>query len=223
MSASFAGAQYIALPETQNMGANWTLAVIASHNSIANSACAAMVSINNTSQGSVEYSFSCYFRGDTGGDPVQNRWVENAGARSVVANSAAGYNANELTSIIARGNTSTSGSIFRNGVKTDAVSSGTMTGFGALQLTVGALVIFSNVYQEFLTGDAAMVGYWPVTLTDDECISLAKGFPPRRVRPQSLSHYLPLVRDRMDRRAGSTLTVSGTPPGVSVHPRSYGF
>lgn len=222
MARSFGGASYIAAAETLNPGITWTMCVIASHNSIANSACALMLSLTNTSQGTVENSISCYFRGDTVGDPVQNRYVDN-GVGSTSTNSSTGYSANTPTSIVVRSNSTTSLSVFKDGVKGTDGTTAARDGFSASQLTIGVGIIFNAIYQEYITGDACMVGLWNATLTDAECISLGKGFPPRRVRPQSLIRYLPLVRDAIDVKKGGSLTLSGTPPGVSAHPRCYGF
>lgn len=221
MARSFGGSSYIAAAETMNPSSAWTMAIVASHNSIANAASALMLSITNTSQGSVENSISCYFRGDTGGDPVQNRCVDNGVGG--VSNSGTGYSANTLTSIVARSNSTTSLSVFKDGVKGTDGTTASRDGFASNQLTIGSGIIFSGTYAEYITGDACMVGLWSVALTDDECASLGKGFPPRRIRPQSLVRCLPLVRDAIDIRKGGSLTLSGTPPGVSVHARSYGL
>jgi len=77
-----------------------------------------------------------------------------------------------------------------------------------------------------LTGSACSVAIWDVALTADECKSLNAGFPPRRVRPQSLKVYAPLVRD-LQAWVNKNLTTSSftatNSPTVSDHPRSYGF
>ena len=71
------------------------------------------------------------------------------------------------------------------------------------------------------TGQVADVAAWTADLTDAECESLRKGFPPHRVRPQSLVSALRLIRSTNDRK-GFSWTTSGA-PSVSAHPRSYGF
>ena len=74
----------------------------------------------------------------------------------------------------------------------------------------------------------AVVVIWTAYFDDAEVMSLARGFSPRRVRPQSLKLYAPMVRDLQatyDAKSGgghSTWTTSGSPI-VSAHPRSYGF
>lgn len=221
MARSFNGSSnYMSVPETATTGTAWTLAVISSHNSLANGAVPAIVSIPDTSAGSVDRSISCYYRGDLSGDPVQNRWVDNTlvGSRQ----SSGGYSTNTLQSIIARGDSANASSIFLDGVKTTGVTTNVMVGSTAMkQLTVGAYVSFSGVYQEFVNGSIAMVAYWGAALTDDECIALSKGFSPKRIRPQSLRKYLPLVRDAVELKTGATVTTNGS-PGVTAHPRTYG-
>lgn len=72
----------------------------------------------------------------------------------------------------------------------------------------------------FLDGRCAEVAVWNVALTDDEIVSLAKGFKPTRVRPQSLVFYAPLVRDLQDLRGALTITNNNTAT-VADHPRVY--
>ena len=78
-----------------------------------------------------------------------------------------------------------------------------------------------------LTGSAAAVAMWSVVLTDAEMNSLKAGFSPRRVRPQSLRFYAPLVRGlqviaHKVTAGGAALTATNSPT-VSDHPRSYGI
>lgn len=67
-----------------------------------------------------------------------------------------------------------------------------------------------------LNGRYAELAFWDATLTQAEVSSLAKGYKPSRVRPQSLQLYIPLVRDLVEVVSGSPLTnASGT---VENHP-----
>lgn len=59
---------------------------------------------------------------------------------------------------------------------------------------------------------------WNVALTDSENASLAAGFTPDQIRPQSLQFYAPLVRDLIDVRGGRTITNVNNAT-VAVHPR----
>lgn len=75
--------------------------------------------------------------------------------------------------------------------------------------------------QFWVNGRLAEAAIWSVALTQDERRSLAAGFPPRRVRPQSLVFYAPLLRDVHDLRDARAYLTRGT-PSVFAHPRRYG-
>jgi hypothetical protein len=70
-----------------------------------------------------------------------------------------------------------------------------------------------------LNGRLADAAIWSAVLSADEIASLAKGFAPRRVRPQALVHDSRLIREVLDQRAGAAVSAaSGT---VVAHPRVY--
>lgn len=85
---------------------------------------------------------------------------------------------------------------------------------GADRLAIGGFLSF------FLDGRSADVAIWNVVLTAEELVSLAKGFRPSRVRPQSLRFYAPLIRNLQDIRNGLALT-NNNGASVSDHPRVY--
>lgn len=68
--------------------------------------------------------------------------------------------------------------------------------------------------------EIAEAAIWSVVLTDAEIASLAKGFSPRRIRPQSLVFYAPLLRNLQDLRGGLALTNNNTAT-IANHPRVY--
>ena len=72
----------------------------------------------------------------------------------------------------------------------------------------------------FFDGFLSEAAIWNVVLTDSEIASLAKGFSPRRIRPQSLVFYAPLLRNLQDLRKGLALTAVNSPT-VAAHPRVY--
>jgi hypothetical protein len=82
---------------------------------------------------------------------------------------------------------------------------------GARGITGGATTFFPGYIAEFAA--------WNIALTDDDVASLAKGFSPRLVRPQSLVFYAPLIRNVQDLRGVVALTTTGTT--VADHPRIY--
>lgn len=72
--------------------------------------------------------------------------------------------------------------------------------------------------QEFHNGGLAELGVWNVALTAAEVAGLAKGQPAHKVRPASLLHCPPLVREIVDPKG---LTMSATATSVTDHPRVY--
>jgi hypothetical protein len=69
------------------------------------------------------------------------------------------------------------------------------------------------------TGRLAEVGIWAAALTDSEILSLARGYRPTMIRPQSLLHYIPIVRDLADYRENTPLTNANAT--VDIHTRRY--
>jgi hypothetical protein len=78
---------------------------------------------------------------------------------------------------------------------------------------------YSASIGRYANGVMSHVGIWNVALDAGEALSLTRGFPPRRVRPQSLVAYFPLIRNLFDWK-GNAITSSGTTEGVT---RAYGF
>lgn len=66
-------------------------------------------------------------------------------------------------------------------------------------------------------GMLAEFAIWDAILTQDEATSLAKGYSPLFIRPQSLVEYLPMIRDVGSRKVGPSTIVAGT--AVQPHPR----
>ncbi len=87
---------------------------------------------------------------------------------------------------------------------------------GVNRTVIGAR-INSGAYGAYDAGDIARVGIWSVALTAAEIASLAKGFCPCMIRPQSLSFFVPLLGAAADLRGGLTLTDTGTT--AADHPR----
>lgn len=102
----------------------------------------------------------------------------------------------------------------------------TNTAFGTLgNFLIGARLIPGISLQ--LNGKAACVALWNVALDDAEMNSLYRGFSPRRIRPQSLLLYAPLVRELIlpkyanNVQPGSLSNVASAT--VADHPRTYGM
>jgi hypothetical protein len=95
---------------------------------------------------------------------------------------------------------------------TDAV-----VGAGIDHVSIGVRRI--NNPNAYFSGDLAEIAVWNVDLTDAEIAILALGVPAYMVRPASLVHYAPLVRNLQDIASGVTATATGT--AVSDHPRIF--
>jgi hypothetical protein len=79
---------------------------------------------------------------------------------------------------------------------------------------------YNNATSTYQNGEVAGMAVWNAALTTQELDSLAKGFKPTRIRPQSLVFYAPLIRDLQDTRGGLALT-NNNAATVAVHPRVY--
>lgn len=78
----------------------------------------------------------------------------------------------------------------------------------------------ATVQSQFSNGEVAECAFWRAALTADEFNALAKGFSPRRIRPQSLVSYMPLVRITQDFKGIAWTEVNS--PTVTDHPRVFG-
>lgn len=67
----------------------------------------------------------------------------------------------------------------------------------------------------------ASLAFWSAVLSTDDQLALVQGFSPRRIRPQSLVFYAPLIRDVQDiRGAAAFATATGS---VANHYPAYGY
>lgn len=90
---------------------------------------------------------------------------------------------------------------------------------GLNNITLGAQIT-SNTRSAFFQGRIAEVGIWNAALTDDEVLSLSKGFAPYLVRPSSLKFYNRCIQQSKDLSGGITLTEFGITN--FDHPKIYG-
>lgn len=143
----------------------------------------------------------------------------------VLANSAGSYAINTWHALAGRAGSATALDVSLDGAQTAGAS--TSVSFKTLtELQIGARA--SPSYSLGMAGACACAAVYDVLLDDDELVSWAKGFSPRRIRPQSLKYYAPLVRALNL----PVWTASSTPPTLSVatgtavpsaHPRTYGM
>lgn len=190
-----------------------TIAIWASHNSTANIGTAMQVGrsdLTDTSEG-------LFFRGDTVGDPLQFRFADNVSAAG--ANHGSAYVANTLyhcAGVVAANN---SHSVLRDGA--GKVTNTTSIAPATKNIIAIGSNWFSAAAHDRINGKTAIAAFWTTALTDGEIASLSKGFSARRIRPQNLIFYAPLVRNVFDWIRGLGFTDTGTT--VSDHPRSYGM
>lgn len=110
----------------------------------------------------------------------------------------------------------TSRSVYLNG-GSKATSTTSVSPVNLTKINIGVYRTTSPV--DPFSGSMAEIGIWNAALTDDEVASLADGFTPNQIRPQSLVAYLPLVRNTQDIK-GNTWTTVGSLTAVD-HPRIY--
>lgn len=164
------------------------------------------------------------FRGDSVGDPIQYRRGNNASSTTSTVNSSSGYAANTWTSLgaVSISANASDASVFLDGVKTSTATAGTFFGSQSSPIILLGAFVSVNAYSAFLNGGAFKAALWNVTLSDAEMVSLSKGFSPRRVRPQSLRLYMPLVRSVQELIAALSITATNAAAAVDS-PRAYGF
>lgn len=123
--------------------------------------------------------------------------------------------------VLATFTSNTSRAVYLNGTKTNGgTTSVTASGLGIIEIGYITGPIGTGDLQ-YMDGKMAELAVWDSVLTDDEILSLARGFTPDQIRPQSLQFYAPLVRDLQDRRGGRTIT-NNNGATVAVHPRIIG-
>lgn len=156
--------------------------------------------------------------GAVAGDPVRAYSV-NTAASLGVASSSVGYSANtwQHAAGVFAGNSSRT--VYLNGG--NAGSDSTAIGAGTPTETFIGVQSVNGTRQNYVSGDIAEVAVWSVALDAAEIASLAKGFKPTLIRPQSLVSYTPLVGDLRDLRRGTSWTDHSTT--VSTHCRRYGL
>jgi hypothetical protein len=157
-----------------------------------------------------------WFRGDMVGDPMQLRRTGPVGGVGV--NSVAGYAINTWCHLGGVAAADADGRLYANNVKSTSTTSVT---FANGNVVIGAHFSL-GAGASYLSGQVSHCAVWDVALTDDEFTSLFRGFSPRRIRPQNLKFYAPLVRQNIDIRGGISLTPNGSPTSAD-HPRSYGL
>jgi len=82
------------------------------------------------------------------------------------------------------------------------------------------VTIGSFATSQYFDGNISDVAIWSAALNVGEINSLAKGFAAKKIRPQSLEYYAPLVRNIYEYRNNPTLTNNNSAT-VATHNRIY--
>ena len=112
----------------------------------------------------------------------------------------------------------TSRFIFVNGA-TKVQNTTSRTPLGINNITLGAQIL-SSTRGAFFGGTIAEAAIWNEALTDDQILSLQKGFSPYFIQPTNLKFYNRCIRTSQDLYGGLNLTSANL--SVVDHPRIYG-
>lgn len=160
--------------------------------------------------------------GHAGGDPMRV-WCGDSTTNVQVAATPGSFSTNTWQSAGGVMKSPTSRSVFMDGVETNST-----TGSVTFSTSVNtALIAAWNSGKNPLAGldfqgALCQAAIWDVELNASEHASLARGFSPRRVRPQSLRYYVPLCRAVQDLRGNVVITQAGSPTVSAQVPRLYG-
>jgi len=159
--------------------------------------------------------FQMVNRGDLVGDFIAISSL--VGAADGTATSTIGYTANTWHHAAAVCTSITSRSIFLNGAG-KATNTTSSNPAGINNILLGSRWSTSRGF--FFNGRIAEAAIWNAALTDDEVLSLSKGFAPYLIRPSNLKFYNRCIRTSQDLSQGRPLV------GVNItnfdHPRIYG-
>lgn len=154
--------------------------------------------------------FRILFAGQAGGDPVRGNLFETT---NLISNLSPGFTINTWHHVCFVCSSSTSRTIYRDGTA-GATSAANSTPTNLTRLAIGG-----NFTEQF-DGNVSDVAVWSAALDTDEINSLAKGFSAKKIRPQSLAYYAPLVRNIYEYKNKLTLTNNNSAT-VANHNRIY--
>lgn len=116
-------------------------------------------------------------------------------------------------------------SAYLSGALDGSAVSGGQSSFSDVWVSILALMTYAGALDgasQFDIGEVAEFAVWNVALSADEARSLARGFRPPLVRPQSLVFYAPLRRGLQDIRDSRTLVKQAGTEVFSDHPPVFG-
>jgi hypothetical protein len=183
----------------------------------ANSNTAAMTVVN-FSQTSANFGFRLTLAGQLATDPVRAASVSSATTAIATIGDGGnpnGFNVNTWHHVCGVFTSSSSRTVYRDGV-VGSTSSVFVDVTNLTSIFIGALSGGTTLMNGYIS-DMAI---WSVALNTGEINSLAKGFSAKRIRPQSLTYYVPLIRNLQEYRGNITLTNNNTAT-VIQHNRMY--
>jgi hypothetical protein len=147
-------------------------------------------------------------------------YVEQGGANDNTCLTSTGYTVNKWHHAAAVYSSSSSRSVFIDGGSKGTGNNTAYVPQSIDEILIAARRANGTIGTPFF-GLIAEVGIWNVALTDDEVLSLSKGFAPYLVRPRNLRFYNRLIRNGgVDIVGNRTLILSNVSTGD--HPRIYG-
>ena len=156
-----------------------------------------------------------FFNGGAAGDPVQCLACNTNTCGSAITTSGFSINTwNSGISVSTQNNRSSFINASGKGTNESTINLAILT-----SMRLATRIVDGSV-DSYLNGRLAECAIWNVALTDAEIASLAKGFKPTRIRPQSLVFYAPLLRNLQDLKGGLALT-NNNGATVADHPRVY--
>ena len=177
---------------------------------------AAMTVLNFSETTSNNAGFRLTLAGQATGDPVRATSFGAAQSISTIGDTGpSGFNLNTWHHVCGVFTSSTLRVVYRDGVAGNSAT--TLVDFTSLTtISIGALRLGNALMDGYISD----VGIWSVALNTDEINSLAKGFSAKRIRPQSLEYYAPLVRNLYEYNSNTTLT-NNNAATVATHNRIY--
>jgi len=177
---------------------------------------AAMTVVSFTETTSNNAGFRLTLAGQATGDPVRATSFGAAVSISTIGDTGpSGFNLNTWHHVCGVFTSSTLRVVYRDGVAGNSAT--TLVDFASLTtISIGALRLGGTLMDGYISD----VGIWSVALNTDEINSLAKGFSAKKIRPQSLTYYVPLIRNLQENRGNIELTNNNTAT-VIQHSRIY--
>ena len=155
--------------------------------------------------------FSIVFAGQAANDPIRGNL--NTATTASISQVSPGFVINTWHHICFVCLSSTSRTVYKDGVA-GSIATANDTPTSLTRLWIGG--DGTNNFDGYISD----IAVWSAALDTGEINSLAKGFSAKRIRPQSLEYYAPLVRNLYEYNTNTALTNNNTAT-VTTHNRIY--